>query len=116
MKIKHFKIEEWMNEYEDDAVYNLAETCVDSLEVGELIEIDGTDPQDFFEEVSKQRLSYGHIQGSPEFRKNVSNLYETMKLENILTMNGAIGANFLLLWNNRFKRLKREFFFPYSLC
>ena len=27
MKIKTFKVERWMNEYEDDAVYNLGETC-----------------------------------------------------------------------------------------
>ena len=33
MKIKPFKVEEWMNEYEDDAVYNIAETCVDSIDV-----------------------------------------------------------------------------------
>ena len=31
MKIKPFKVEEWMNEYEDDVVYNIAETCVDLI-------------------------------------------------------------------------------------
>lgn len=98
MEIKRFKIEEWMNAYEDDAVYNLAETCVHSLTVGELIGIDGTDPKQFFNELSKQRLTYGHIEGSPDFRELVSRLYKTMTKENILTMNGAIGANFLLLY------------------
>ena len=33
MKIKPFKVEEWMNEYEDDAVYNIAVACVDSISI-----------------------------------------------------------------------------------
>lgn len=35
MKIKTFKVERWMNEYEDDAVYNLGETCIDSMTIKE---------------------------------------------------------------------------------
>ena len=35
MKIRTFKVEQWMNEFENDAVYNLGETCIDSLEVGQ---------------------------------------------------------------------------------
>ena len=31
MKIKPFAVEEWMNEYEVGAKYNIAETCVDSV-------------------------------------------------------------------------------------
>ena len=29
MKIKTFKVERWMNDFEYDAVYNLGETCID---------------------------------------------------------------------------------------
>ena len=39
MKIKTFKVERWMNEFEEQAVYNLGETCIDSLTVGELLEL-----------------------------------------------------------------------------
>ena len=39
MKIKTFKVEQWMGEFENDAVYNLGETCIDSLTVKELIAI-----------------------------------------------------------------------------
>ena len=28
MKIKTFKVERWMNDYEDEAVYNLGETFI----------------------------------------------------------------------------------------
>ncbi|HLS07350.1 MAG TPA: aminotransferase [Bacillota bacterium] len=99
MNIKRFKIEEWMNEYEDDAVYNLAETCVDSMTVRELITIDGTDPNDFFTTLGEKRLTYGHIEGSPDFRKLVSQRYDSLTAANVLTMNGAIGANFLVLYS-----------------
>lgn len=99
MKIEHFKIEEWMNEYEDDAVYNLAETCVDSLTLRELVELGEESYDSFFNRLSKKKLTYGHIEGSPEFRTLVAGLYETMKPENILVMNGGIGANFLLFYS-----------------
>ena len=33
MKIKDFGVEMWMNAYENDCTYNLAETCVESLTV-----------------------------------------------------------------------------------
>lgn len=99
MDINHFKIEEWMNEYEDDAVYNLAETCVDSLTLRELIEMNGESYEVFFENLSDKKLTYGDIEGSPEFKKSVSKLYENQHPENVLAMNGAIGANFLVLYS-----------------
>ena len=36
MNIKPFAVEEWMNEYEVGALYNIAETCVDSVSLDEL--------------------------------------------------------------------------------
>ncbi|MEK4342098.1 aminotransferase [Brevibacillus sp. FSL L8-0710] len=98
MQVKPFKVEEWMNEYEMDAVYNIAETCVDSLTVEELIRL-SDEPERFFGELAKMKLTYGHIEGSPEFRSLVAGLYKTMKPENVISMNGAIGANFLLLYS-----------------
>lgn len=99
MKINHFKIEEWMNEYEGGAVYNLAETCVDSLTLRELIELNNESYETFFEDLSDTKLTYGHIEGSPEFRNAVAGLYDNVNPENVLAMNGAIGANFLLLYS-----------------
>ena len=48
MKIKPFKVEEWMNEYEASAKYNIAETCVDSVSLDELFEITGEDKGAFW--------------------------------------------------------------------
>ncbi|MGM0889375.1 MAG: aminotransferase [Bacillota bacterium] len=99
MNIKTFAVEQWMNEYEVEAVYNIAETCVDSLTVNELISIDGTDPEKFLVDLGKNELTYGHIEGSPDFRTLVANQYQSLDADNVLVTNGAIGANFLLLYS-----------------
>lgn len=99
MNIKTFAVEQWMNEYEVEAVYNIAETCVESLTVNELISIDGTDPEKFLVDLGKNKLTYGHIEGSPDFRTLVSNQYHSLDADNVLVTNGAIGANFLLLYS-----------------
>ncbi|MFQ9892030.1 MAG: aminotransferase [Emergencia sp.] len=93
MKIKTFKVERWMNEYEDDAVYNLAETCIDSLTVKELLELAGEDPDAYLTGLADTRLSYSHIFGSPDFLKGVAGLYKDIKPEQIIPTHGAIGAN-----------------------
>lgn len=62
MKIKPFKVEEWMNEYEDDAVYNIAETCVDSISLDELLALTGIGRNAFLDDLASQRLTYGAIQ------------------------------------------------------
>ena len=98
MKIAPFRVEEWMNEYEMDAEYNIAETCVESLTVEELINF-SDDPAARLAEIKKMQLTYGDIKGSAAFKKGVSSLYESVKPENILPSHGAIGANFLLLYS-----------------
>jgi aspartate/methionine/tyrosine aminotransferase len=99
MKISAFGVEEWMNKYEDDARYNIAETCVDSLKVGELLEIAGTE-QDFFKKLSETKLTYGAIQGSEDLRDEITKLYHTKKnINNVIVTNGGIAANFLAIFS-----------------
>lgn len=93
MKIKPFAVEEWMNEYEVGAKYNIAETCVDSISLDELFALTGTDKQAFLDEFCSRRLTYGDIEGAPEFKKGICNLYQTVKPEEIVTTHGAAGAN-----------------------
>ena len=40
MKLPDFKVEQWMNVYENDAVYNLTDTCVKPLTLRELAAMD----------------------------------------------------------------------------
>lgn len=97
MKIKDFKVEQWMNEYEEDAIYNIAETCVHSVTLSELFQLTGENPEECWKKVLDMRLTYGHILGYPEFKKGISRLYLSMTDENILTTHGAIGANHMVM-------------------
>ena len=93
MKIKPFAVEEWMNAWEVGAKYNIAETCVDSISMNELFKLTGEDKTEFLNRLCARRLSYGDIEGLPEFRKGVCGLYKTLNIENIVPTHGASGAN-----------------------
>ena len=98
MDIRTFKVEQWMNEYETNCKYNLAETCIDSLTIRELIELAGLDVSDYMNALADTRLTYSHIYGSPELLSGIAGLYsEAIGPENILPMHGAIGANYHIL-------------------
>lgn len=94
MKIREFGVEIWMNRYETKCELNLAETCVESLTIGELLDMAGK--KDIAGELRRLRLTYGEIEGSARLRKLIAGLYEAQKPENIITTHGAIGANALV--------------------
>ena len=94
MNIDTFKVERWMDEYETKCKYNLAETCIDSLTVRELIEMAGPDPVQYMMELADTRLTYSHIGGSPELLQGIASLYsDVIEPKHIIPMHGAIGAN-----------------------
>ena len=94
MRIEKFGVERWMDLYETRCDWNLAETCVDSLTVGELLELCGHGGLE--EELRAMRLTYGAIPGSLRLRSAISSLYETISPDQILACHGAIGANALV--------------------
>lgn len=94
MKIRNFGVEIWMNEYETKCELNLAETCVESLTVAELLDMAGID--DIAQQLLPLKLTYGAIEGSVRLRTLVAGLYEDQKVENVVTTHGAIGANALV--------------------
>ena len=96
MKIRDFGVEMWMNEYENDCEINLAETCVKPFTVREILEMGG-DAQATWDSFLDLQLSYGEIFGSDSLRYELSQLYETMKPQNIVLTHGAIGANDLTI-------------------
>lgn len=95
MKIRDFGVEIWMNRYENNCELNIAETCVESLTVAELLEMAGkTDT--ILSELLPMKLTYGAIEGSERLRRLVAALYETQSFENVVITHGAIGANALV--------------------
>ena len=99
MDIKTFKVEEWMNEHEKTALYNIADTCVNTLSLDELFSLTNTNKYEFFDGISGQKLGYGHIQGSPDYKNGICKLYKSLKPENIISTNGAAGANYLVFYS-----------------
>lgn len=95
MKIRDFGVEIWMNRYENHCEWNLAETCVESLTVAELLDMAGkTDT--ILAELLPLKLTYGAIEGSERLRGLIAGLYAKQAIENVVTTHGAIGANALV--------------------
>jgi aspartate/methionine/tyrosine aminotransferase len=95
MKIEPFGVELWMNEFENHCSYNLAETCVESITVAELLKLTGQ-AESSIEELLPFKLTYGAIEGSDRLRSAITGLYSTQASANILVTHGTIGANSLV--------------------
>lgn len=86
-----------MDKYETIATHNIAETCCDSISLGDLSELSTREDetQNFLNTLLKKKLGYGSIRGSPEFRENVAELYSSLSTlgklpaENILITPGG---------------------------
>jgi aspartate/methionine/tyrosine aminotransferase len=95
MKIAPFAVEQWMNAYEEKCRYNLAETCVESLTIAELLEM-AKQRATILEELLPLKMTYGAIEGSDRLRTAIAGLYTSQSIGNILVTHGAIGANSLV--------------------
>jgi aspartate/methionine/tyrosine aminotransferase len=84
-----------MDRYENTCRYNLAETCVESLTVSELLRLTGR-AGTLEDALAGLKLTYGSIPGSEALRSQIASLYDRQKPESILVTHGAIGANALV--------------------
>ena len=96
MKIRDFGVEIWMNRFETRCELNLAETCVASLTVDELLTIAGKTDDTIMAAIRPMQLTYGAIEGSSRLRELIADTYEHQLPENIIVTHGAIGANALV--------------------
>lgn len=88
MKLADFKVEQWMNKYEMDAHYNLTDTCMKSLTIQELLDM---------EPLGSISLDYGQITGDKECKEAILSLYETGTTDQITTCHGCLEANQLVM-------------------
>lgn len=95
MRITPFAVEQWMNEFELQCTHNLAETCVASLTVAELLTLADVGPA-FLEQLLPLKLTYGAIEGSDRLRSAIARLYAHKGIHDVLVTHGAIGANALV--------------------
>ncbi|EEP79330.1 conserved hypothetical protein [Uncinocarpus reesii 1704] len=105
VRIVPFAVEQWMDEYETWAKYNIAETCSASISIDDLRSLSDDPSRDPLSTSTK--LTYGAIRGSQTLRSHIARLYApptgddsstTVSAENVLITPGAIQANFLLLY------------------
>jgi aspartate/methionine/tyrosine aminotransferase len=95
MKIREFGVEQWMNAYETKCALNLAETCVASITLQQLVELSGRNT-DVMAEIMGLKMTYGAIEGAARLRQAICGLYNQQRPENIVTTHGTIGANALV--------------------
>ena len=95
MKIDTFGVEMWMNEWETKCELNLAETCVESLSIEELLLIAGKNETDL-SALLPLKMTYGEIKGSDRLRNAIAALYDKQSSVNVVVTHGTIGANMLV--------------------
>lgn len=95
MYIEPFKVEIWMNEWENNCTYNLAETCVASITIDTLLQMSGRNSDDL-SELLPMKMTYGAISGSERLRRAIGTLYEAQDIANISVTHGTIAANALV--------------------
>ena len=106
VKIQPFEVEQWMDRLETTpGVLNIAETCAASVSLDDLMAMcsDKAAPSPLSHST---KMTYGAIRGSTKLRHHVAALFDRSSLpettlvspDNILVTQGAIAANFLLLY------------------
>lgn len=93
MKIEIFKMERIQSLWENVVDYNLSESGVHPLNLEELLA-----PEEI-KELTRVELGYTQTNGTPELRENISRLYSSVNLEQIMVTAGSSEANFLLMWS-----------------
>src|SRR5213592_4175470 len=84
-----FELERWQSTYENQVRYNLSESGVHPLTVGELLEL--ADARGTVEDIL---LLYNQSNGTIELREHIARLYDGASPDNISVTNGSAEANF----------------------
>ena len=97
MELVQFDCEDWLNVWEKSATLDIAQSTIESLSLEEILAFEPDGGEVFMASLMKEKFSYGWIEGSPAFKSEVAKLYENMPEDNILSTNGATGANFMAI-------------------
>lgn len=95
MKIEPFGVEQWMNAWETKCALNLAETCVASLTLAELMQMAGA-TQAMPSDLGAMQMTYGEIRGSARLRGLVADMFAGQSADTVLITHGTIGANHMV--------------------
>ncbi len=97
MNLVQFGCEDWLNNWEKSAKFDIAQSTISSLTLEDILNLESDAGVAILEKLKKETFSYGWIEGSPQFKNEVSKLYKNINTDNILSTNGATGANFIAI-------------------
>jgi aspartate/methionine/tyrosine aminotransferase len=93
MKLEQFQMERMQSTWENIVNYNLSESGVHPVTIGELIP--GASDREALLDVE---LGYGQSNGTPELRSLIASMYPGATQSNVMVTNGTSEANFLVSW------------------
>lgn len=93
MDIRTIGVEDFLNVWEHEATWDIAQSTIDSLTMEEILALSGDAGARFYEALDGKKMNYGWIDGSVEFREEVAALYRSVDPANVLQTNGGTGAN-----------------------
>jgi aspartate/methionine/tyrosine aminotransferase len=86
-----FLMERMMSKFEQDVDYNLSESGVQPIKLAELL---ADDPK-YIGQLLQTELNYPHVNGIPELRQYIADLYDGADPDNVLVTVGAAEANYI---------------------
>lgn len=92
MKLEPFEMERWQSTWENKVEYNLSESGVHPLKLGELLVGDTSD-------MLNQPLGYSQTNGTEELRRTIAATYQRASADDLLVTNGSSEAIFITLWS-----------------
>ena len=91
-RFEPFALERWQSTYENTVDFNLSESGVHPLTIGELRALAGD------VDIDDVLLGYGHTNGTEELRANIAAMYPGASVGNVAIANGSAEANFAATW------------------
>jgi aspartate/methionine/tyrosine aminotransferase len=95
MKIEPFLMERMQSTWENLVDYNLSESGVHPMYLGELLR----EMPEATEQLLKQELGYAQSNGTVALRKIIAGMYPGATPDHILVTNGTSEANFVSIWS-----------------
>ena len=97
MKLERFELERWMTRWELEVDYDICESGILPLSLGELYGLIGGDAAATLErQITTMPQSYSEARGTIALRTALADTYKGTTPDDILVTTGAIEANFLV--------------------
>ena len=93
MKLEQFRMERMQSTWENVVKYNLSESGVHPVAIGDLIP-EASDREALLD----TELGYGQSNGTPDLRSLIASMYPGATQSNVMVTNGTSEANFLVSW------------------